>query len=296
MERSKKTFIKILFLAVIFSMLLSLTASADTGPKPSVHIGFLHMSEKICYATLLSSRKSYGPYSSWDGESELNGEGYYGDAERAFTGFKDPDGYYFYQNMLWQVSSDAGISWNYYPPENFKILLFFPETSEFLVSGKCERYAFDTYYTVDLNSAVNGQGGIGSIEAYRSYRWGDEILSLVARILITVAIEMAVALLFGFRGKKVMLVLLAVNVATQIMLNVLLNVINFRSGPAAFVTWYVLLEFAVFAVEAIVYSVVLKKIDGRNKPVWFYVLYAFTANAVSFAAGLAAARYIPGIF
>lgn len=39
--------------------------------------------------------------------------------------------------------------WTYYPPQRFKILVYFPETDSFAVSGIYERYAFDSYYKVD---------------------------------------------------------------------------------------------------------------------------------------------------
>ena len=53
---------------------------------------------------------------------------------------------------------------------------------------------------------------------------------------------MLVALLFGFRQKKQLLILAVVNIITQIILNVLLNVINYNSGPLAFTFFYVLLS------------------------------------------------------
>lgn len=48
-------------------------------------------------------------------------------------------------------------------------------------------------------------------------------MSLAIRIVITILIELAVALLFGFREKKQLQVLAVVNIVTQIVLNVLLK-------------------------------------------------------------------------
>ena len=124
----------------------------------------------------------------------------------------------------------------------------------------------------------------------------SEILSLVVRILITIAIELLLALLFGFRSRKEVLFIAIVNVVTQIILNILLNIINFKSGQAAFVTGYIMLEIAVFAVEAVIYSVLLRKISEKGKPVWKCVVYALAANAASFGAGMCIAHVIPGIF
>ncbi len=56
-----------------------------------------------------------------------------------------------------------------------------------------------------------------------------------ARIVLTILIEMLVALLFGFRQKKQLLILAVVNIITQTYLKCgLLNVINYNSGPLAF--------------------------------------------------------------
>lgn len=304
MKPKKTSKIVVMLLCAVFIITnLSLTASADTGPKASVWILFENMGDELCYGTLLSKYESTGPNSVWDGDED-HIYNYNLDLEiwRAFVEYKDTDGYYFLQTG-WKVSNTKEIAWTYYPPPSFKILLYYPETETFAVSGIYEKYAFDTYYTVDMNG-VN----IGSVEynedlstneridAYRSYNYMQEILSLVARIVITIAIEMAVALLFGFRKKKQLLVLASVNVITQIILNLLLNVINYNSGPLDFVLYYILFEIFVFATEAVLYCTILKKVSENPKKNWYYVLYALVANAVSFGAGFIVAQMLPGIF
>ena len=57
-----------------------------------------------------------------------------------------------------------------------------------------------------------------------------------------------------------------------------------------------MLEIAVFAVEAVMYAVFLRKTSEKAKSVWVYIVYALVANAVSFGAGLCIAHVIPGIF
>ena len=125
--------------------------------------------------------------------------------------YKDKDGYYFLQEG-WLVSETKKIEWTYYPPNNFKILLYYPETQTFVVSGIYEKYAFDTYYTVDMDGIDIGSVEYDEklstnerIEAYRSYNYRQELLSLAARIVLTILAEMAVGLLFGFRNKKQLL-------------------------------------------------------------------------------------------
>ena len=292
----------LLFYLIFTVTALPITAKADMGPKPSVRIQFKNMGNDLCYGTLLSREKHAGPARVWDGTAR--NEPLY-DLDRsiwkAFVDYKDPDGYYFLQRS-WTVSETGEIAWTYYPPENFKILLYYPETETFVSSGSYERYAFDTYYTVDMEDFR-----IGSVEynedlstndrinAYRSYNYRKELLSLAVRILLTIAIEMAVALLFGFRQKKQLQILALVNITTQLLLNLLLNIIHYNAGPLIFIISYVFFEVIVFALEAGLYCRLLKKVSEKKEN-WYYILYSFVANSASFWVGYYLATVLPGIF
>ena len=89
---------------------------------------------------------------------------------------------------------------------------------------------------------------------------------------------------------------MGVNTITQILLNVFLNVVNYRSGPSTFITNYISIELAIIAIEAVLYCFLLKRISEVKKPNWFYVVYAISANLISFFGGLAVAFVVPGIF
>ncbi|MGM9651044.1 MAG: hypothetical protein ACI3VX_03780 [Faecousia sp.] len=306
-HRTLTQIIAMLLCALFAISAFPITASADTGPKPSVRIYFENMSDELCYGTLLSKTESTGPASAWNGDAadarHNENEAYsYAvfdyETWKAFAEYEDTDGYSFLQEG-WVVSETKKIEWTYYPPDSFKILLYYPQTQSFVVSGIYERYAFDTYYTVDMDGVNIGSvayDGEQPIEAYRSYPYTQEILSLIARIVITILMEMGIALLFGFRRKKQLLLLIGVNAATQIFLNVLLNGINYNAGPLAFVGFYILLELVVFVLEAIAYRIWMKKLSAQPRKNWVYVLYALVANGVSFGAGMLLARWLPGIF
>ena len=293
-----------LFICVLFiTDLFSVSAGADTGPKPSVRVSFKNMGDELCFGTLLSKNPSTGPNSVWNGnEDDVYNDGCEIDIWRAFVDYEDSDGFYFLQ-ITWQVNEKKELAWTYYPPESFKILLYYPETEKFVVSDICERYAFDTYYTVDMMGVDIGSvdydenlSNNDRLKAYKSYEYTGEIISLFARILITLTIEMCVAFLFGFRTKRALLLLVSVNALTQIILNVLLNIINFNSGEAAFFAGYIMLEILVFAAEALLYAVYMNKFSEKAKSKAFYVIYSFWANAVSFALGLFISNIVPGIF
>lgn len=298
--------------AIMVIMIFPITANADTGPKPSVRITFENLGAEECWGTLLSRKPSTGPSSAWDGNEEdarhnENPNGQYDwqdfgyDVWKAFVDYDEKDDFYFLQEA-WKINETNELAWTYYPPNEFKILLYFPETGEYAVSGVYERYAFDSYFTVNMDGAklsVDYNEELSSndrLNAYKSYNYGVEIGSLVARIIITIVIEMAIALIFSYREKKQFLLLAGVNSGTQIILNVLLNIINYNSGEMAFVVFYVLFELVVFVIEAILFYHLLNKISIKQKPKWLAVVYALVANAVSFGAGMLIAEWLPGIF
>ncbi len=312
--KSKRFVRMILTLMCVVMVMMSfpITAGADTGPKPSVRITFENLGDELCYGTLLSSKASTGPLSAWNGNEEdachnENPNGQYDwqdfgyDVWKAFVDYDEKDDFYFLQEA-WQINETKELAWTYYPPNEFKILLYFPETGEYAVSGVYERYAFDSYFTVNMDGATlsvdyNEELSLDArLDVYRSYNYGAEIGSLIARIIITILIEMVIALLFGYREKKQLLILAGVNSGTQIVLNVLLNIINYNSGEKAFVMFYVLFELIVFAIEAVLFYHLLNKISIKQKPKMLAVVYALVANAVSFGAGCLIAEWLPGIF
>ena len=289
-------------LAMVLALLVSLivTAWGDTGPKPSVRVSFDNMDGVLCYGTLLSERKSTGPASAWDGDPDhaqhngMEGYGFMALDEatwQKFVDYADADGYYFLQEG-WLITEEEGIAWTYYPPNPFKILLYFPETDTFKTSGIYERYAFDSYFTVDMEQTDEN----GLLLAKRNYQYGPELLSFLARVVLTFAIEMALALAFLFREKKQLLLLLAVNGGTQIILNAALSIIDYHMGYIGFVLLYILFELIITVIEAVVYAMYLPRFSVRPRKRWVCVAYAIVANYLSFHAGLFIASRLPGIF
>ena len=289
------------FLAVL---LLPLQVCADTGPKPSVRITFEGMDDTLCYGTLLSASDSTGPSSAWDGTEEgalHSGNERYGDwlpdyeIWKAFVDYNDSDGYYFLQES-WCVSETGELNWTYYPPSPFKILLYWPETGAYAVSGILERYAFDSYFNMDMTGFSVTEGETLLPDAVKSYPWGKEILTFTARVVLTVLIEMAAAFLFRFRYKKEYLILLAVNLATQLFLNITLQITNPGMGGLMFFLTYAFLEIIIVIAEAAAYSILLPKATDDPPERWVCILYAVIANALSFFGGLLLAEILPGLF
>lgn len=297
----RRKVLSMFFCTVTILMFMTATAYADIGPKPSVVIDFKGLENEKYYVTLLSEVSSTGPYSAVGEHTgsqryQSGDEGY--EIWEKFASYKDKDGYYFLQ-YFGDCTETSKFTWGYYPPHRFKILLYFPEYDRFVVSEEVyERYAFDSYYTVDakgldIQSVTFGE----SIKAVRNYDYKWEMISLIARIIGTITIEVLIALLFGYRTKKQLLLIGAVNIITQSILNILLNVINYNQGSMMFVFNYVWMEIVVIIIEAVIYTSFLNRYSSKKlRGKWLEPIYALTANAASFGVGFFIARLIPGIF
>lgn len=330
------TFLTFVLLAPAFLRTETMKASADTGPKPSVRVTFENMGDELCYGTLLSKTPSTGPARAWDGTE--GGKFYEGADEavwRAFTEFKDEDGFYFLQ-WFWRTDENKALNWTYYPPQTFKILLYYPDratksgaadnssgastrdsettaaSGAFCVSDVLKRYAFHSYYFVDMRNVQSETiGTIAKISVTQGYDYSAEILGFFVRFIITLGVETLLALAFGLRTKRAFLTVLAANGATQVALNILLNVqLHFNNVYGVF-PLYFFAELFVFVAEAALYCFILgkRKNGGENgsadenggKAAIVYskkrlILYAFTANLISFCIGLPLAILLPAVF
>ncbi len=281
-------------LCILLLASIPVTAQADTGPKPSVQITFENMDDRLCYGTLLSRSESTGPAYAWDGREEsIN---LWGDQEKdiwqAFVDYEDKDRFYFLQ-WFWRCDESQSLSWGYYPPQTFKVLLYWPDTGEFRTSGICERYAFDSYFTVDVGTM---QAGAADLLVSRDYDYTREVAGFSARLIITILVELGVALLFGFRKKDLLVLIIGVNIVTQVAFNLILNTVYNQRGPWAFLFYAVILEFLIFAAEAFIYCVLFRRFRSEEIRRRKIVLYALTANLTSFLGGWLLSHVIPAIF
>jgi hypothetical protein len=283
-------------------VLLPFAVYADVGPKPSVVIDFKGLENERYYVTLLSEIPDTGPYSAIDAHPG-NQRFHEGDADyeiwKAFSAYQDADSYYFLQYFK-ECTVTSRFTWGYYPPPKFKILIYFPDENRFLASKETfERYAFDSYFTAavqspDIQSPNPAAAGISVV---KSYDHTKEILSFAVRTAVTIAIEMLIALLFGLRQKSILRFIAAVNLITQSVLNVLLNLTLYYYGGMMYVLNYIWMELLVFAIEAAAYAIGFNKIHGEaGIRRWIAPVYALCANGVSFMAGMLISFYWPGIF
>ena len=267
--------------------LLPTAALADMGPKPSVRIGIEGLDpDEPCWGTLLSEEASTGPSRAYDGENARVGEAGE-DVWRAFVDYEDPDGYYFLQE-LWPCSEDGQLWWTYYPPEEFKLLLYFPETGEFVSSGKCSAYAFTSWFDARLSD--------GELALSKSYDYSGAIVNFAVRCALTVALECDAAyFLFRLRTPGRLKAVAAVNVITQLALNLVVNIIAYLAGSFMIAFRFFLLECLVFAAEGALYDMFFRR-AGEPVPVKRCWALSLVGNLMSYALGLWLAYAVPGLF
>ncbi len=280
--------------ALLLCLLLAGTVFADFGPKFSVEFQIDGLEGRRCYATLLSKTQFSGPAQVWDGKSPpedymLDGMDRKEAAEAfyAFGGYRDPEGFCFLEQVF-QVE-EGRFEWGYYPPDEFKLLLYFPDTGELTAGKSLERYAFDSAF----RCALREDGSLGDFTKTNSLP--RQIPSFLLRVAATLLLELLLALPFGYLRRASLPVLIKTNLITQIGLNLALALYAHRSGAPGglFPAVYLLLELGVLMVEGIVYVKRLPECVPERPGHRRAICYSFLANAASFAAGLGLAHLLP---
>lgn len=190
-----------------------------------------------------------------------------------------PEGYYFLDYFQeYPGDADAEFVWGYYPPNKFYVLLYNIETGTFYRSEEpVERYAFSSEWQVLLDS----QDGL---RVYHNRNDSDILSSFAARVLITLILELTWGILLSGcaacpaqshrQGQPC-------HADHPEPRAVLRHALYLRPMWGNFL--YFALEVLVFSVEAFVYNRYLPWPEGK-KP--HPILYALTANLLSFSIGL----------
>lgn len=262
--------------------LLSVTAFADCGPKPSTTITVHTGGGERAVLTLLSERENCGPYGRVEpGEgpseyAELNAVEE--EAWEVFRDYRDSDGFHFL-GELW----DSNVTWGYWPPETFKIAVYYPDYNVLWVSEDTyERYAFHSDYRLNLPALGAGaQNGEVDMVLKKESDIPAELFGLLWRIFLTIVIELSVARVFGFDSKRQKQVLLRVNLITQVGLNVLLWVWYYWSGPLMAMIGLAAAELVVLIAESICYLRWLRRDEGVLRTLG----YTLCANLASVLIG-----------
>lgn len=283
-------------MVLILMAALAIYAFADFGPKPSVVVEFEGAGDREYYVTLVAKEdKLGGPYHRItvdDQPEEVNLAVW-----NRLVAYEDPDGLVFAGNVQ-KLTGDGDYVWGYYPPSEFRVLIYFPDTDSFLVSSEIlEQYAFDSYYQMDFNDlSENWNSAVTTIPVTQKYNLLCQITAFLMRLAVTVAVECLLAVLFGFTGKRQLLLVLVVNCITQLALNLL--ILDESVGLFVFyVLQYALIEVGVILAEGLVYCLALPKLTTpeQNRNI-HPIAYAFFGNVASFSLGYLLSNCFPMLF
>ena len=283
-------------MVLILMAALGIYAFADFGPKPSVVVEFENAGDQEYYVTLVAKEDKLGsPYSRVTAEDQPETDDIA--IWNRLVAYEDPDGMVFAGNVQ-KLTGDGAYVWGYYPPSEFRVLIYFPDTDLFVESSEIlEQYAFDSYYQMDFNDLPeNWNDAVAAIPVTRKYNLLWQIAAFLLRLAVTVAVECLLAVLFGFKGKRQMLLVLAVNCATQLAMNLL--ILDESVGLFVFyVLQYALIEVGVILAEGLVYCLALPKLvtPEQNRNI-HPIAFAFFGNVASFLLGFLLSNWFPMLF
>lgn len=275
----KKRIFVMLLCVMLLVPALALTARADCAPKPTTSVTVHGGGGERMVLTLLADTEQYALHSAI-GKEESVDDWYQAltdqeeEAWNAFRDYEDPDGFFF-----WGLVYSDKVDWTYYPPERFKVAVYYPDFDVLLVSEEIfERYAFQSDFRVYLPAlGENARSGVLDMELKQQTDWFAEIMGFLLRAALTLVIELGLAWLWGYSDKGQLRVVLRVNLLTQVGLNLLLWLWYYLDGPVAAMLRLIIAEIVVLIVEALLY---LRRLPDRGSKART-VFYTLAANAAS---------------
>lgn len=291
----KKVIVSLSIFMAVFTLFMStsVVVHADTGPKPDMQIEICNLPKSDYIVAYATKYKEYmGPHHSFipgDTSDRHYGETSFGDVEDLTIVYNNvtlPEGWYLCDiSSFYSNSTDLLIKSGYMWPTEFILIIYDKVSNEYYLTEETKTYAFHSYFKYDMNDYKNTSITLEKkIVLEKSYKYGKEILTFMLRLLITLGIELLLALLFKFDKKSFVIIAIS-NAVTQIGLNIALNITAYFNGKSVFyIYYYILIELLIVAVEAVVYRLLCKRgKDGTKK--WI-ISYAILANVLSFVIGV----------
>ena len=118
-------------------------------------------------------------------------------------------------------------------------------------------------------------------------------MAFFVRLALTIAVEILIALLLGFRRRQLLLIV-GVNILTQLFLNLTL-MREFEPRILWYIAIYWVLEFFIALLEGVIYLFLLPKL-GEVQEKSLPMFYGLVANLASFILGFVLSRPFPNLF
>ena len=301
-----KICIRVLLLFLIVSVFFVNTKplQANAGPPANVEVVIIN-SDVDYYFDLLVPLESMLNQQDIDDallridrirEEEYHSFYYTNDYPTALATFQDDDQFvantlygevdYFYRMSYLESDQDQIFRMWLGVPKIFKIVLY-TEHGSIITSERIEMDQFDYRLTYDLEGIdlTVDQFEVGTISGFVGNPLTNPatILNFFVRVLLTVAVEVSLLFLFGFRKKHTYIFVALMNVITQSALTfgTLAAFYGSRSyGVSALIITFIIGELFVYTSEFILVGVFVKE-----KALWYRLLYVLVANTVTIVLG-----------
>jgi hypothetical protein len=277
------TYIFIFLLGLTF---ISIDTHADVGPKPTADILIIGIDEPFYFDVLVEMPEGIEPLGTTDLKDKIEYNYYRSDyPANILNGYQDED---LFASRTLYTGAPAIISkldaekeeyhLGYFnAPRVFKVVIILEEDDTMIVSKVIERKLFNSSMTYELSDVdlSSNQFGVGVLEENIPYN--NYTLSLIIRVIVTIAVELFILWLFKYKSIKSFKLTGFTNLVTQTILS-LFMVIGFYFWGSIFGLLFVLVigEFLVFVFEMAIYAKYLKE-KGHGRA----LLYGFVANLVT---------------
>ena len=299
---------KLLFIVIVFSFVLSLgfpVVKANSGPPANIQINIINYGN-VEFSLDLLIYKEVAPT-----ENEINlakdkilnqdNPFEYSLFDEEYAEYRDSEGYvsnslygssdyfYFHQN---DTNHTSFVQLWMDIPREFKILLYTSDgiiiTSDLIIM---EQYDYRLTYDLEGVDLSFNQTNVGVISGFNGKPWLNVTtwFNFLLRLILTLAIELGLLYLFNFRKKWTFLIILGMNIISQVILNIVLISVYYTSfdNGYAFPVTLIIGEFFVFLGEALFVSILIKEHKlGRR------IGYSLVANTLSLVIGLLLASWL----
>ena len=267
------------FLIVIAFLMLTPVVKADTGPKPHAEYTLTNLEKSDYIVCIIYKGEICGPH--------INYKKYENDVD--YINLKSlrlvdekvvlPEEFYLLDIALNYYNTNEIIfkTGYLYPTNNYKLLVYDTLNNKAYFSNEINNYAFNSYYHYDFYKISGNEFEMESEGVKFVFL---NILSFIVRLIITIGIELLIAIPFKF-DKKSIIKIIIVNATTQVLLNLLLTFGYINQGKSIFLwIYYALVEIAITLIEGIIYQ---RHCKIKSNHQALILLYTFLANLGSFA-------------
>lgn len=261
---------------LLISFLLFPSPKVTNGYYQTTTINIEGINEK-CYGTLLSDKTISGSFSL-----KTNLDQYVDDnIKNAFRQYKDKDNF-FYLSFIQDVSEGL-LYWPLFPPEHFKLLIYFPDSNTFIASDIVDRYCLNSTFKAVVNN--------NQIIINTNYNYSKLFSMTLTRIIISVLLLFIVCLLYGKPRSFEFKYILLSSIIVQSVIHIGISIYSFKNGFS--IVEYYLFFWMIYLVAFVIQGYIYQK---KTMTMHLPFMCSFISNIVAYASGIILVDVFPRLF